>query len=287
MPTPSSLTPSPVEDFLFDLNGYLIIKNAVEPDLLDRLNAEYDALPRDLPLGHWYKGAQRRDYTPDVGLEMHHCIGIGAPFEELIDHASWIDHVRHFCGEEYPEWRGRVFIDECIVSTRLSGGHHPVHSGNYRSPVRTHYRCQDGLFRCGQVNIIVALTDIGPDDGPTMIIPGSHKSLLPHPQMAEYSYGGNKPMDTIAGAVPALMEKGDVLLFSDSIMHGGSNRISSGERRITIYRYGPAWGATRYGYEYAPELLDRLTPSRRRILQPQPPIREGDTWIPREVRQDD
>jgi hypothetical protein len=68
-------------------------------------------------------------------------------------------------------------------------------------------------------------------------------------------------------------------------MHGGSARTNPGERRITIYRYGPAWAKTRYGYEYPPELLDRLTPARRRILEPRPLIHDGETWLPQELSQ--
>jgi len=36
-----------------------------------------------------------------------------------------------------------------------------------------------------QVNVLVALSDIGPGDGGTLIIPGSHKSNLPHPQQLD------------------------------------------------------------------------------------------------------
>jgi hypothetical protein len=39
-----------------------------------------------------------------------------------------------------------------------------------------------------------------------------------------------------------------------------------------IYRYGPSWGATRHGFVYSQELLDRLTPERRAILQPIKPM---------------
>ena len=65
-------------------------------------------------------------------------------------------------------------------------------------------------------------------------------------------------------------------------MHGGSSRTSDGERRITIYRYGPSWGRTRYGYQYSNELLDTLTPERRKILEPRVPMFPGDTRIPME-----
>lgn len=274
-------TPSPLDDFFFDLNGFLILKNAVAPDLLVRLNAEFDAFPRDLPHGHWYQNAQRRDYDPNTGMELHHVAEVGAPFQELIDAPGWIDYVRHYCGEEKSYVEG-LFIDECIASIRTSGGHHPVHSGGFGTPVRCQYRYEHGLFRCGQVNVILALNDIGPGDGATMIIPGSHKSNFPHPQEKDYTYGTDKAMDSIAGAIPAYLEKGDALLFVDALMHGGSSRTNEGERRITIYRYGPSWGRTRYGYQYSNEMLDTLTPERRKILEPRTPMFPGDTRIPME-----
>ena len=56
-------------------------------------------------------------------------------------------------------------------------------------------------------------------------------------------------------------------------MDGSSRTNTGGEWRVTIYRYGPVWGATRFGYEYSPTLLDRLTLARRRILQPVAPAR--------------
>jgi hypothetical protein len=128
-----------------------------------------------------------------------------------------------------------------------------------------------GVFRCGQCNVIIALTDIGPGDGPTMVIPGSHKSNFPHPLAGDYMKGDR--MDTLLGAEPVYLRKGDALLFVDGMMHGGSSRTNPGERRIVIYRYGVLWGATRFGYEYSQALLDRLTPERRKILQPVPPLR--------------
>jgi hypothetical protein len=273
--------PSALEDFLFDLNGYIVLQNAVGPDLLGRLHAEFDAFPRDLDMGQWYRGAQRRDYNPHTGLELHNAVEIGAPFEELIDHPGWLAHVRRYCGIGQG-FAQALCMDECIASIRTSGGHHPVHSGGYRGGLRGKYIYEHGVFQCGQVNVLLALTDIGEGDGPTMVIPGSHKSNFPHPQSAEYAYHGGRPMDTITGAVPVSMRAGDALFFVDGLMHGGSARTNAGERRIVIYRYGPPW-IRRYGYQYSPELLARLTPERRRILVPIAPQPFGDTRIPQDV----
>jgi len=262
--------PSAADDFFFDLNGYLVLENAVEPDLLAALDAEFDGFPRDLKLGHWHRGAQRRDYNARTGVELHHCLEIGEPFEPLIDHPSWINFVRHYCGEEKSYVEG-LFIDECIASVRQAGGLHSMHSGGFQGALRGAYHHSNGVFRCGQVNIIVALTDIGEGDGATLVVPASHKSNLPYPANPE-----------MRGAIAVPMKKGDALLFVDGLMHGGSERTNAGERRIIILRYGPLWGATRFGYQYSPELLARLTPARRKILQPISPILPGDTRLPQE-----
>ena len=262
--------PTPLDDFLFDLNGYLILRNVVDPALVDDLNRAFDDFPPLQPM-EWWGNAQRRDYTAETGFELHNCVETGAPFEALIDHPGWLGHVRRYCGEQDSYIEG-LFIDETIASIRRSGGHHPVHSGGYKGALRGAYHFKDGVFRCGQCNVILALNDIGEGDGPTMVIPGSHKSNFPHPSAGDYERGDR--MDALPGAVPVYLNKGDAVLFCDGLMHGGSSRTKEGgERRVTIYRYGPLWGATRFGYEYSPALLDRLTPARRRILQPVAPSR--------------
>ncbi len=265
--------PSAMDDFLFDLNGYIVIKNAVAPALIGAVNAAIDALP-PLEVGEWLGNAQRRDYTKDTGLEIHNCVEMGTVFEQLIDQPSYINHLRRYCGEKDSYVEG-LFIDECIVSVRRSGGHHPVHSGGYQGALRGAYHYENGVFRVGQCNIIVAWTDVGPGDGPTMVVPASHKSNFTHPEFGDYGRGDR--MDALPGAIPLYMNAGDALLFCDGLMHGGSSRTTAaGERRVTIYRYGPLWASTRFGYQYSPELLARLTPERRKILQPIAPLKTGD-----------
>jgi ectoine hydroxylase-related dioxygenase (phytanoyl-CoA dioxygenase family) len=259
---------TPLDDFFFDLNGYLILKNAAAPELVDRLNAAIDALP-PLEFGQWIGNAQRRDYTQETGLEIHNCVELGGPFEELIDHPGWVNLVHRFCGEKGSYVDG-LYIDECILSVRTKGGHHPVHSGGYQGALRGAFHYANGVFRCGQCNIILALTDVHEGDGCTMVVPGSHKSNFPHPLAGDYGRG--ERMDDLPGAIPVHLDKGDALLFVDGLMHGGSSRQNPGERRVTIYRYGPVWGANRMGYTASQALLDRLTPERRRIIEPVPPL---------------
>lgn len=253
-----------LDDYLFDLRGYLILENALDTDLLNELNTAFDHFP-ELEREQWWGNVQRLDNNGASGTELQNIVEGGPAFEKLIDNPSWINLVRRYCGDQDSYTQG-VFIDECFASIRRSGGFFPVHSGGYQGSTRGAYRYRDGVFRCGQVNILMALTDVGPNDGGTMVIPGSHKSQFPHPRKPDYS----SPMDTMEGAIEVQLKKGDALLFVDGISHGASSRTNPGERRVVIYRYGVSWGSTRYGYRYSPEFLARLTPERRKIMEPIP-----------------
>ena len=270
-------TVTALNDYYFDLRGYLVLRNVLSPETLRQLNGAFDRFP-EMKTGEWLGNAQRRDYNAQTGFELHNCLDCGDPaFDQLIDHAGWFSLVRHFAGEEGTYVQG-VTIDECLASVRRSGGHHPVHSGGHDASVRTQYRFENGNFRCGQVNILMALTDIGEGDGATMVIPGSHKSNFAHPQAGDYARGDR--MDMLPGAEPVYLAAGDALLFVDSIMHGGSSRTATdGERRVVILRYGPSWAKSRFGFHYSDALLARLTPQQRRILEPVPQLITGDPRI--------
>lgn len=270
-------TPSDMDDYEFDLRGFLVVRQALSATELESLNAAYDRFP-PLANGEWYANAQRRDYTSETGFELHNVLDCGDPaFDVLIDHPAWVDHARRYAGEEGTYVEG-ITIDEHIATSRNAGGHHPVHSGGHDASIRTQFAMRDGRFRCGQLNVLVALTDIGPGDGPTMIVPGSHKSNLRHPLAGDYARGDR--MDALPHAEPVHASAGDALLFVDACLHGGSSRTNPGERRVVILRYGPPWARPRFGYSVSDALLDRLTPERRRIMQPIRPMVRGDETVP-------
>jgi len=263
--------PSELDNYLFDLRGYLILRGALAPDQVQRLNEAFDTFPPDLAPWDWWGNVQRSDSEGDnhKGFELQNIVEAGPAFEELIDHPSWINYARTWAGEQDSYVEG-LFIDECFASVRRAGGYFDIHSGGYHGALRGQYRYINGVFRCGQVNALMALTDIGPGDGGTMVIPGSHKSNLPHPVQP----AGRGPMDEVPGAIEVHLDAGDVLLFCDGIAHGGSSRTTTeGERRVVIYRYGPSWGSTRHGYAYSDDLLSRLSPEQRAILRPIQPRR--------------
>lgn len=269
--------PTDLETYLFDLRGYIVLENALTPDEVAALNAGIDSI---LPIKHgeWAGYVHATNFGANDGLNLQQIYEAGEPFEKLIDHPSWFEKVKFFVGGEgtFDYNHGPLFIDENFAILRGPGEAIPLHSGGYNVSKRCQFQYRHGRFMCGQVNILIALTDMLPGDGATMVIPGSHKSNFPHPQTVrneDWSKGGG--VDHIEGAIEANIKAGDALLFVDAIAHGSAERKNPGERRVLVYRYGPSWGNFRHGYQPSPELLERLTPQRRQIVQPQ-------TLLPRE-----
>lgn len=272
-----------MEEYLFDLNGYLILKNALTPGQLAACNATYDeieAAAQSIQGRGWWGDVSVNNSGQQEGIVLQQLYEAGPVWEELLDHPAWYDKAIHFIGTDDPENfdgnHGPAFIDECFGTIRPQGGAQRLHSGGHVGTIRTQFRYHAGKFHCGQINILMAFTDIGPGDGATMVIPGSHKSNIRHPQTVAIERRSEETsVDGVTGAIECHLEKGDVLLFVDAIAHGSARRTNPGNRRIAVYRYGPSWGSFRLPYRPSPALLDRLTPRRRGLVYP-----HGDIVLP-------
>ena len=123
------------------------------------------------------------------------------------------------------------------------------------------------------LSLLVPLTDVGAGDGATIIVPGSHKSDFPHPLQKLNGGIRQEPGGIIEDAVEIHLKAGDALLFNDALCHGSAQRTNPGQRRMFVLRYVPSLLGHRFGYVPSDELLARLTPERRDILQPIVPKR--------------
>ena len=267
------------DEYFFDLNGFLILKGVISADHLKELNAVLDtiaALDPPLAPGEWYGGVHTHSYGGAEGVNLQQIYEAGEPFERLIDHPGWFAKVKHFVGGERTfDWHhGPLFIDENFANVRGPGEAIGLHSGGAEGCKRTQYRYRNGAFQCGQINILMALNDIGPGDGATMVVPASHKSNFIHPDAGKAGMrpGEVRSVDGVEGAIEVHLKAGDAILFVDAICHGSSKRVNEGERRISVYRYGPSWGNFRHPYQASDALLDRLTPRRRATVCPQRPL---------------
>lgn len=253
------------QDYLFDLQGYRILKQALSPDQLQQINNWVDRQDIDnLKPGDWIGHVEAHTYGAKDGFNFQNIIEAGAVFEDLIDHSAWIEQVRRYIevGDH------TLSIDECFLNIRRRGGYIPIHSGGANRRFSGTFRWASGQWAVGQINILMALRDIGPGDGATTVVPGSHKSHEPHPHVNwAAGIGGHQAI----GMQEVHLKAGDALMFTDAICHGSMPRTNPGERRVMIYRYAPHLLAKRFNYIPSEELWSRLTPARRTLVMTVPP----------------
>lgn len=263
--------PTELERYLFDLNGYIVVKNALKKSEVNACNKIIDKL-KNLKNGEWQGYIHGHNYGGKEGLNLQQIYEAGKPFEKLIDHPSWIHHMLEFVGGKgtFDHYHGPLFIDENFANVRGPGEAIGIHSGNPEGIQRNHYRYQDGKFHCSQVNNLLALTDIGEGDGGTVVIPSSHKSNIQHPEYKTNVMKKNKmtSAETMTASKEIYLKAGDGLIFVDSLCHGSAKRVNKGERRIVVYRYGPSWGFFRHPYRPSKKLLKNLNTFQRQIVMP-------------------
>jgi ectoine hydroxylase-related dioxygenase (phytanoyl-CoA dioxygenase family) len=266
--------PGPVDDrdrYFFHLNGFIVVRGALsaaEIEACDRIIDDY----QNLEVGQWAGWVHGHSYGSKSGLNLQQIHEAGEPFEHLLDHPSWFGKLCHFIGNDSPSEHlpGQVSLFECHANLRGPGGAIPMHSGGHAWWHRDGmYMFRDGRFRCSQINVLIALNDIGPGDGGTMIVPASHKVELEHPDIPTKGWGaGALSMEGVDGAVEVHLRAGDLVMFCDPVVHGSAARTNPGQRRTLLYRYAASFSRPRYNYRPSPELLARLTPARRLLIQP-------------------
>lgn len=275
-------------DYLFDLQGYLVLKGAIAKSDLAEMNSWVDdrwAYVEDPPIldnaqpdlylnpDYWIGNVEIQSYGPDDGVNFQNIVEGGAVFERLIDHPAWYP-----LAARYVNPLNGLSIHENLLNVRGPGGFLYIHCGGHAPLFYLTFRQRNtGDWMVGQINVLMALQDIGPGDGPTVLVPGSHKSTEIHPRLLVEGQGivaashEREAAGTALGMKEMYLEAGDVLFFTDAITHGSAERTNPGFRRSVIFRYSPRYLRSRFNYQISPELAQKLTPQRREALEPTPP----------------
>ena len=125
-----------LQEYLFDLNGYLIIKNALDKKEVQSINKILNKLNK-LKNNEWHGYAHGHNFGTKDGLNIQQIYEAGKPFQNLIDHPSWINHMMHFVGGKgtFDQHHGPLFIDENFANFRGPGEAIGIHSGNHEGMI--------------------------------------------------------------------------------------------------------------------------------------------------------
>jgi hypothetical protein len=232
------------ERYLFDLQGYLVIPNALSAAEVTELNAIMDAkiaegVPADAPTHRFYGGLL------DWGPAYRRLIDnprVYTHLVELIDPHVRLDH----------DYADIIRAGKGPIGTRLHGGAVPQHSAFF-------YRCHNGEMRNGLMVVAYNLKDVNPGDGGFGCVPGSHKSNFYFPD--EW-----RELETLHPFVQAVTgPAGTAIIFTEALTHG-TLPWRGDERRTLFYKYSPPTLSWARDY-YNAARYDDLTERQRSILE--------------------
>jgi hypothetical protein len=119
---------------------------------------------------------------------------------------------------------------------------------------------EQNRFHCLFVKTLAFLTDVGPEDGGTAVIPGSHKMSWPQEEMIQAALSDEKLIHQVIA--PA----GSVLLFPESLIHSTTEILSDKERVILVSGYTPTMMREWMGNEVSPEFIETLPEAIRPLI---------------------
>jgi ectoine hydroxylase-related dioxygenase (phytanoyl-CoA dioxygenase family) len=231
-----------VERYHFDLYGYLVRREALEPDEVD---AALDAIARlALP-------------RPGPTIESQRFAGFldgEQIFRDLLDHDEILEPVLELCGPT-----ARLDHAYGIVMGTGTGGL-GLHGGGTPHDPAQFYDVRGGRMHNGLVAVQWALVDHPPGQGGFCCIPGSHRANFP------------MPADAAPGLVVTVpLRAGDVVVFTEGLTHGTTPWTAPHDRLTLLYKYAP--GHSSWGTQYASTLAELatsglVTERQRRLLQP-------------------
>ena len=215
-----------LQQYLFDLQGYLVIHNVLGVAGVAELNRSIDAQELPSPRERIRFGSAAGAHGPDHGF-----LNWGEPFCRLLDHEAILPILRFRLGD--------CFRLDRLYGIRMQKGQtmgsmHADYGASARNaftkPAERFHFATNGIYE-GFTVVAWNLADAGPTHGGLWCIPGSHKSNFKLPR--EIHEAPEKASCVVIPEIPA----GSVVLFSEAMMHGTAPWTADHERRTLLYKY--------------------------------------------------
>jgi ectoine hydroxylase-related dioxygenase (phytanoyl-CoA dioxygenase family) len=230
-----------------DVYGYVVVPSLLDPaeateirEVLFDIEARFrrDGGLVDGVKAHFSTSAEyfRIDNLPHV----HPC------FHRYLTHPRILSAVEEMIG-------GAARVEQSDAHIRRPSSAKADNYGFHRGTYQGFGYTENDLYHFPFVKALTNLTDLGPDDGGTSVIAGSHKL---HPRF-------NRAVIEAAMADPTMIRQviapaGSTLLFFESLLHSGGIIRSGRSRALIIGGYTPTQFQAWKGYDPDPAFLATL-----------------------------
>ncbi len=244
----------------FDVYGYVVIENTLTENEVGTLREALQKLKRDLvatgePTRAVVRNARASAHKPHH-IHLSHVMESDPAILDYLAHPRLVAMVEEVVGGSV-----RIEESEAIINSRDPNADPdaPLRYG-FHAGTRPQYGTytENGLYHCNFVKTLTNLTDLGPDDGGTVCIAGSHKIQCSQEDIIACAYEDPSLIHQVIA--PA----GSTLLFGEALIHATGRIRSDKERVIVIGGYTPpmfqAWDGQEPSAEFVAQTPESLRP---------------------------
>jgi ectoine hydroxylase-related dioxygenase (phytanoyl-CoA dioxygenase family) len=219
------------EKYLFDLMGFLVVKQVLSRAEVDELNALIDSYA----LWRKAESGQEKAWVNDPSFMTLGALHTwGEPFRRLLAHPKMLPYLKSLVGPKFRYDHGYALL------MRPGSKQLGLHGGNTPWDAAQDYHYRDGEITNGLMVMSYALSDAGAEDGGFAVVPGSHKANFAVPKRFV------SLEETGPWVVRVPVKAGDVIIFSEACTHGTWPWRATHERRSLLYKFCPghmAWAS--------------------------------------------
>lgn len=216
------------DKFQFDTQGYVMLRSALSRGecneflaATDRLAlATYDDAWLDHPLVNGEGDGTLQRLNDATHIRLNGLIRLDPVFDQLIDHPRILPYLRAFM--DHPQ-----LINTWSIHKTIGEGW----GGWHRGVPQTSYSYHNGKINSRMINTIVFLNDTGSEDGCLAVLPGSHKANIDLDVRHEFAADKAPGYQLVPGSA------GDVLIFSEALLHTGSPKLTAVPRTNLYFNY--------------------------------------------------
>lgn len=247
---------TPAQRLHLEVNGYVVVENVLSDDEVGQLLETTYAIERryretgELPGPNCHLSATRDDY-----FRVDNLPHLAPCYYDYLTKPRLVGMVQEIVG-------GTVRLEQSDAHIRRPVPDEEQRYGFHRGINPGFAHTSQGLYHFTFVKTLTNLTDLGPDDGGTAVVAGTHKvsQEVEGEQIVEAAMADPRLIHQVEA--PA----GSTLLFFESLMHSSGIIRSDRDRVLIIGGYTPTMFQTWNGYDPDPDFAQSLPEQQRALI---------------------
>ena len=252
------------QKYLFDINGYIVVRDALSADdialanaAIDRHVGEIRERVGELSLSGGSEVLRGSTGRGDLDGALTWEEPFGRPFRDMLVNPKVVPCLHELLGPGF-----RLDHNLGILTMRKGAEGHVLHGSSGPGFDRhQYYIVRDGRMHNGLTVVAYQLTDVNPGDGGLCVVPGSHKGNFPCPEALRRGEAYGEFVKQIT------CKAGDCIIFTEAVTHGTLPWTADHQRRTALLRFSP--GNLAYvPHAWPAEMLALMSPEQRLVMEP-------------------